>query len=549
MLLSTILVLFCSDTCQSATPTLTILHTSDIHGWIYGHRHEPARNADAGDLYNFIYHRKMRRSPNEIVLAFDSGDMIEGTGLGEVNDSRGAEIFNIMKDIPYDGLMFGNHDIKYDKSVDHLFNSFAPVFGERYLGGQGVYYNSSKTLGNPFNVLSLGTEGNILVIGFTYNIANVQTHIKVTGVSAYLKLPWFAQAMAVPNVRAIICVCHIGSDHTHLDNIHGKIRSHHPSTPVVFLTGHTHTERTMDLDEEGFIMEPGRYFNKIGVMSFTLPPKTTKRTKTNFAKLEEVNGGLVSGIDKSTFNHKYLETNVTKMQNEIGMNSTAWMTTMGARIRANLQSRLRTFGLLNQIGCSPQTYSNSAYASEEKSIYRLLVDVVYPASGGKRSDVFRHNGIINNGQNEQNAIKTLYIQDVKMRYSMYEGPVLLDDLYCTDPMGYEQHGILNIRGSHLKALWESEGSKSSTPKKGPSLAYLGVEDDEEALDGNFNDDRWLTTCDIVDSEVYDLFMPNNVAAQAKKILDIIAPGVYSVQTTGMTSRQIFQKFIQTHWKC
>ncbi|KAK2940011.1 hypothetical protein BLNAU_25079 [Blattamonas nauphoetae] len=153
--------------------------------------------------YNFIYHRKKNKASNEIVLAFDTGDMIEG-----------IEIFNIMKDIPYDGLVNGNHDIKYDKSVDLIVKTFQPAHAGKY--GNLLYVPTGKKLGNNFRTISLGEgNGKILVLGFTYNIANVQKKVKVTGVAAFLNQEWFGRAMASKDTRAIVVLCHINTDHTH----------------------------------------------------------------------------------------------------------------------------------------------------------------------------------------------------------------------------------------------------------------------------------------------------------------------------------------------
>ncbi|KAK2947546.1 putative Ser/Thr protein phosphatase family [Blattamonas nauphoetae] len=552
MIFSAVIILVCSDICQSnAAQTLTILHTTDIHGWIYGHRHESSKNADAGDLYNFISHRKKNKAANEIVLAFDTGDMIEGTGLSEVNGSRGAEIYNIMKDIPYDAIVNGNHDIKYDKSVDHIVSSFAPAFGDRYLAGQAVYYNTSKTLGNPFKILNLDNgNGRVLLLGFTYNVANVQTHVKVTGVSAYLKQSWFARAMATTDVKAIICLCHINTDHTHLNNIHAAIRAKQPKTPIIFLTGHSHEERTKSFDSESFAMESGKYLNTIGILSFALPQKANKAS-SNFAELTEVNGGYASGIDLTSFSKRYLETNVGKMQKEVGVNSTAWATPVGSRIKANLKSRLNANGLLKQIGCAPQFYSNMEFPLPAISLYSLLVDKVYPKSGPKRADVLKLNADLSEHEIAGNGVNTVYIQDAKMRYNVYKGSMLLDDLYCVDPMGYDQHGILNVKGSHLKALWASSSPSTSTANSmsSPSSPLFLMDDDDRVPNAPFKEGRFMTKGGIKESEIYDVFMPLNVAAEAKQFLDTIAPGVYTIRQTGETSRSIFQKYIESTWKC
>ncbi|KAK2940010.1 hypothetical protein BLNAU_25078 [Blattamonas nauphoetae] len=83
----------------------------------------------------------------------------------------------------------------------------------------------------------------------------------------------------------------------------------------------------------------------------------------------------------TTFNQKYLETNVALLQAEAGVSAANWNTAVGSRIKSTIQTRLNAFGLLNKQGCSPKRYSNSATAADADSIYRLLVDTVFPKVG------------------------------------------------------------------------------------------------------------------------------------------------------------------------
>ncbi|KAK2944693.1 putative 5' nucleotidase family protein [Blattamonas nauphoetae] len=527
--------------------TVTILHTTDIHGWIYGHRHQPNLNADAGDLYNFIYHRKKNKASNEIVLAFDTGDMIEGTGLSDYNGTRGIEIFNIMKDIPYDGLVNGNHDIKYDKSVDLIVKTFQPAHAGKYLAGQAVYVPTGKKLGNNFRTISLGEgNGKILVLGFTYNIANVQKKVKVTGVAAFLNQEWFGRAMASKDTRAIVVLCHINTDHTHIANIKKILRAKKPKTPIIFLTGHSHQERTQKLDTEAFAMESGRYFNKIGVMKFALP-KTASAT-SNFAELTEFNGGLASGLDMTTFNQKYLETNVALLQAEAGVSAANWNTAVGSRIKSTIQTRLNAFGLLNKQGCSPKRYSNSATAADADSIYRLLVDTVFPKVGPKRGNVTTANG--ENVESVPNAVTTLYIQQANMRYPLFQGAVLKDDIYNTDPMAYEHQAILGMTGAHLKKLWGATLATSNSD----SADEDGVEHDED-MDGAvsnaiFKTNKFITKhAKIADTALYDIFMDRASMKQAIACLKKIAPGKYTMRKTSVSTRDSLKVYVKNYWKC
>ena len=85
-----------------------VLHLTDIHGWIAGHPHDEAYNADLGDFVSLMEH--LIASDDREVLLFDSGDLIEGTGLSDVTEVHGEAIFPIIQRIPgFTALTIGNH--------------------------------------------------------------------------------------------------------------------------------------------------------------------------------------------------------------------------------------------------------------------------------------------------------------------------------------------------------------------------------------------------------------------------------------------------------
>ena len=71
---------------------LKIIHTTDsmhivyfyfsltlhlVHGWIYGHSHNTTYNGTLRDLYDFVNYYKTAAAPDELVLLFDTGDLVE----------------------------------------------------------------------------------------------------------------------------------------------------------------------------------------------------------------------------------------------------------------------------------------------------------------------------------------------------------------------------------------------------------------------------------------------------------------------------------------
>lgn len=71
---------------------MKIIHTTDIHGWVFGHPHEQELNADFGDFISLSEHLVANSVQNqEDLLFFDSGDLIEGTGLSDATPIHGYE--------------------------------------------------------------------------------------------------------------------------------------------------------------------------------------------------------------------------------------------------------------------------------------------------------------------------------------------------------------------------------------------------------------------------------------------------------------------------
>jgi 2',3'-cyclic-nucleotide 2'-phosphodiesterase (5'-nucleotidase family) len=86
----------------------TIIHTNDnlfyvldyfllVHGYIDGHKESPELDLKFPDYYNFITHMKNNAEKNEIVLSFDSGDLVQGSGLSDATPIYGSFLFGCLK--------------------------------------------------------------------------------------------------------------------------------------------------------------------------------------------------------------------------------------------------------------------------------------------------------------------------------------------------------------------------------------------------------------------------------------------------------------------
>jgi 2',3'-cyclic-nucleotide 2'-phosphodiesterase (5'-nucleotidase family) len=98
----------------------TIFHTNDsfyltlsfillcvVHGRIDGHRESEILDLKISDYYNFLTHMKANAKKNEIVLAFDSGDLAQGSGLSDATVPYGSFLFEMFKELPIDAQTIG----------------------------------------------------------------------------------------------------------------------------------------------------------------------------------------------------------------------------------------------------------------------------------------------------------------------------------------------------------------------------------------------------------------------------------------------------------
>ncbi len=91
--------------------TLTIYHTSDIHGWIMSraavwNKEDPKRVAGG-----FAALSSLVRATRGQKLLFDSGDWFQGTPEGAL--SRGQSVVDLFNAAGFDAVLVGNHDFDY----------------------------------------------------------------------------------------------------------------------------------------------------------------------------------------------------------------------------------------------------------------------------------------------------------------------------------------------------------------------------------------------------------------------------------------------------
>ncbi|MGQ9807249.1 MAG: bifunctional metallophosphatase/5'-nucleotidase [Armatimonadota bacterium] len=95
------------------TVTLTILHTTDLHGYVRSHRTDDGQEMGGLDRIGTLIRRERRTDPEAILL--DNGDTIQGNSMAFM--FKGRHIIEGMNALNYDAMTAGNHEFNFGPRV------------------------------------------------------------------------------------------------------------------------------------------------------------------------------------------------------------------------------------------------------------------------------------------------------------------------------------------------------------------------------------------------------------------------------------------------
>jgi hypothetical protein len=159
-----------------------------VHGWIDGHPHTPGLDADFGDFASLLEHLNADADANNYdLLVFDSGDLIEGTGLSDASAIHGQYIFPIIEMVGnYTALTIGNHDVGRSDTIALIKRSFIPFFNppNQPASAQRYFTSNTWTIGRTIQ------ENQTRSHGKPQSQAQSQSHHGQEIDSKFLGQPW-----------------------------------------------------------------------------------------------------------------------------------------------------------------------------------------------------------------------------------------------------------------------------------------------------------------------------------------------------------------------
>lgn len=412
---------------------VNFLSTTDTHGWLAGHLLDENYSADYGDFADFV--RKMKSKADVLgvdLLLIDSGDLHDGTGFGDATTPNGKFTLPIFKQLPYDLLSIGNHELYTTEIANDTYKNFAPNWGGRYVTSNVDIYDNGvrKPFSNRYAYYQTKFGIRIMSFAFIFNFTGNSNATVVTPVGTVVQQSWFKEQASRKDIDMFVVSGHITlRKSTEWDLIYTAIRQYHPTTPIQIFGGHRHIRDAVAWDATAVGTAAGRYCETVGWASVDGLPSNVTRAKSPQGS-GTIKVTKASAIPQLNFTQALFEPNVHS--SIPGLQSTHLRKARRipeARIEHFIRPRplwpnhikhQHSPQLTNLLGCAPDSYYQSRYpVGSANNLYTWLTTTVFPAV------------VYASGRN--NTPRIIMTNTGGFRYDILKGPFTLDNAYQANP--------------------------------------------------------------------------------------------------------------------
>ncbi|KAF9529781.1 Metallo-dependent phosphatase-like protein [Crepidotus variabilis] len=426
---------------------VNIIHTTDSHGWLLGHQKksspEPNYSGDFGDFSSFVSHMKQTAAEKDVdLLLVDSGDLHDGTGLVDGYPAGGVDAHDaneFFKQLPYDLLAIGNHELYiYNNTLD-MHKNFAPQFKGRYLSSNvnltyvdqnGEVVNTP--VGDRFAKFKTRKGRKVTALGVLFDFTGNDKNTTVQKVEDMVNERWFKDAIKEePDFFLLAGHMPVAKDKWPL--VFNAVRALHPTTPILILGGHTHVRDCIQLDGRSMSLESGRYMETLGWMSVNLDRQGSKKNLT--------------------FSRRYLDPNRVTYEYHTKQSDKSFDTNQGQSIKKGLQNLAKKFNLDFLFGTAPHDYtiSQSPYPGNA-SLLSLFIEQAAPVALTLNNSLATKPYVMITNSGSQ-------------RFDIYAGPFTKNDQLTASPFADKFLYISNVTYGVAKQVLPSLNNAGANQRR------------------------------------------------------------------------------------
>ncbi|PPJ59306.1 hypothetical protein CBER1_04234 [Cercospora berteroae] len=523
---------------------INFLSTTDTHGWLAGHLLDENYSADYGDFADFV--RKMKAKADVLgvdLLLIDSGDLHDGTGFGDATTPNGKFTLPIFKQLPYDLLSIGNHELYTTQIANDTYHNFAPDWGGRYLTSNvDIYENGvQKPFSDRYAYYQTKMGIRVMSFAFIFNFTGNSNATVVTPVGTAVQQSWFKEQASRQDIDLFVISGHITlRQSTEWNLIYAAIRQYHPTTPIQIFAGHRHIRDAVAWDASAIGTAAGRYCETVGWTSIDGLPSNVTRAKspqgsgtikiTKASAIPQLNFTQAVSSDLS-YTRQYLDFNRPTFEKHTASLGQGFNTSCGQGISNQITSNISTLPqLTNLLGCAPDSYYQTRFpASSPNNLYTWLATTVFPA--------------VVYAPDRNSTPRIIMTNTGGFRYDILKGPFTLDNAYQSNPYqngwqymtapwrvaknilsNMQSDAVYKRQASSGQTVYNSTTGLWTTPGYYTSDDFGDDGDNTIHFDqGSYNSDHYVaanvSTSDITsDDTLVDVYVTSFFAAAAAKYL-------------------------------
>ena len=500
---------------------INVMVVTDVHSWVNSHApKEPYFDADYGAVLSLHHHLQQYAVDNNKPFLFVmNGDFLDGTGLTTYPP---YPLISIIKRMPFDLVNIGNHELytRHHSTILAMLNGKDGDDGMirhfPYLTSN-IELDNGEMLGDRYKLVEVGDQ-TVLAFGFLYNMQNHCKEVHVKAVEHELESSWFRDVLAFDEFDAILVLAHFGVDDPLVSKTLTAIRAVvGPDFPIQFVTGHTHIRANKQLDDAASSFEAGHYLDTVGFLSF---PTNTTMHNEQLGRADTTTATSSSSSSLSPgaalFRHVFLDANVEKLQDAVGIRSPSdFFTAEGRDLQELIRTTREDLGLTTQIGCTNTSLFLDRPLTDPESLWGF----------------YREN-LINSVLFKNDTSKILFQSSGAFRFDLLKGSITMDNLISVAAYNDTYYEV--AQGLTGEELTEVLGHLPNTDTN-PSLPAFG--DVPKTI---------VSVDDIVESQLYDLVTVEFEKQWWSDRVTNVTGKTYPIESMDMWVTQLWQNYITDH---